>query len=58
MKTLLSRKRWLLAAAAVLAASTAAAGGQALARADDAPGAANGLGQLAGLLPRDPRPAL
>src|SRR5438445_2447182 len=49
-----SSKRWLLAAAttmlAVLAAvmvSAAFAGGK------DAPGAARGLGQLSGLLPRD-----
>src|SRR6266508_6943384 len=53
MNTLYRRKDWLLAAAAVLAASTAVATSQALARADDAPGAARGLGQLTGLLPRD-----
>jgi len=53
MKRLSRRKVWLLAASAVLVASTAAAAGPALARADDAPGAASGLGQLTGLLPRD-----
>ncbi len=53
MNRLSRRKGWLLAASAVLVASTAAAAGPALARADDAPGAASGLGQLTGLLPRD-----
>jgi hypothetical protein len=55
MRTLSRRKGWLLAAAAVAAASTAVATSQTLARADadPAPGAASGLGQLTGLLPRD-----
>src|SRR5215472_5976731 len=53
MSTLSRRKGWLLAAAALLAAATAVATSQALARADDAPGSASGLGQLTGLLPRD-----
>src|SRR5262249_30222877 len=49
----LSRKRLLLAAVTLLVASAAIAAGQTLARATPAPGAANGLGQLTGLLPRD-----
>ena len=53
MKTLYRRNDWLLAAAAVLAISTGVATSQALARTPDAPGAASGLGQLTGLLPRD-----
>jgi hypothetical protein len=48
-------KRWLLAATAlVIAAAVAAVGGQALAGSKDRrPGAARGLGQLSGLLPRE-----
>src|ERR671934_2967972 len=47
-------KRWLLAAAiVVLAAAAATMGSEALAGSKDAPGAATGLGQLSGLLPRD-----
>ena len=46
--------RWLLAAAIiVLAAAAATMGSEALAGSRDAPGAATGLGQLSGLLPRD-----
>jgi hypothetical protein len=47
-------KRWLLLAATlVFVAAAAAMGSQALAGGKDAPGAAKGLGQLSGLLPRD-----
>jgi hypothetical protein len=50
---LLSNRGLLLAATLVLAAAAAAMGSQALAGGKDAPGAAKGLGQLSGLLPRD-----
>jgi hypothetical protein len=50
---LLSNRGLLLAATLVLAAVAAAMGSQALAGGKDAPGAAKGLGQLSGLLPRD-----
>ena len=53
MKTILSKRRWLLAATALLAASTAVASSQTFAHATDAPGAATGLGPLSGLLPRN-----
>jgi len=53
MKTILSKRRWLLAATAALAASTAVASSQTFAHATDAPGAATGLGPLSGLLPRN-----
>ena len=53
MRTLSRRTGWLLALTTVLAAATVVATSQALAQADDAPGAARGLGQLTGLLPRD-----
>jgi hypothetical protein len=47
-------KRWLFAAATLaLAAFAAVMVGEAFAGAKDAPGAAKGLGQLTGLLPRD-----
>src|SRR5919197_3166185 len=47
-------KRWLLGlATVVIAASAAVTGSVALAGSKDAPGAATGLGQLSGLLPRD-----
>jgi len=50
---LLSKRRLLLAATLVFVAAAAAMGSQALAGGKDAPGAAKGLGQLSGLLPRD-----
>ncbi|HEU5212021.1 MAG TPA: hypothetical protein VFU10_04570 [Gaiellaceae bacterium] len=50
---LLSKRRLLVAATLVFVAVAAAMGGQALAGGKDAPGAAKGLGQLSGLLPRD-----
>ncbi|HEX4526749.1 MAG TPA: hypothetical protein VH108_08430 [Gaiellaceae bacterium] len=46
-------KRWLLAATLVFAAFAAVMVSQAFAGGNDAPGAAKGLGQLTGLLPRD-----
>src|SRR6201987_3599324 len=46
-------KRWLLAATLVFAAFAAVMVSQAFAGGNDAPGAAVGLGQLSGLLPRD-----
>src|ERR1700756_6068844 len=46
-------KRWLLAATLALAAFAAVMVSQAFAGGNDAPGAAKGLGQLSGLLPRD-----
>src|SRR6201990_3729460 len=46
-------KRWLLAATLVFAAFAAVMVSQAFAGGKDAPGAAKGLGQLTGLLPRD-----
>jgi hypothetical protein len=46
-------KWWLLAAAALVLAAAAATTSVALAGSKDAPGAAKGLGQLSGLLPRD-----
>ena len=49
----LSKRRLLLVAALVFVAAAAAMGSQALAGGKDAPGAAKGLGQLSGLLPRD-----
>jgi len=49
----LSKRRLLLAATLVFLAAAAAMGSQALAGGKDAPGAAKGLGQLTGLLPRD-----
>ena len=49
----LSKRRLLVTATLVLAAAAAVMGSQALAGARDAPGAAKGLGQLSGLLPRD-----
>jgi len=50
---LLSKRRLLLAATLVFVAAAAAMGSQALAGGKEAPGAAKGLGQLSGLLPRD-----
>src|SRR5205085_2762581 len=50
---MLSKRRLLLTATLVLAAAAAVMGSQALAGAKDTPGAAKGLGQLSGLLPRD-----
>jgi hypothetical protein len=49
----LSKRRLLLVAMLVFVAAAAAMGSQALAGGKDAPGAAKGLGQLSGLLPRD-----
>ena len=49
----LSKRRLLVTATLVLAAAAAVMGSQALAGAKDAPGAAKGLGQLSGLLPRN-----
>jgi hypothetical protein len=46
-------KRWLLAATLVFAAFAAVMVSQAFAGGNDTPGAAKGLGQLTGLLPRD-----
>jgi hypothetical protein len=51
--SLLSKRRLLLAATLVFVAAAAAMGSQALAGGKDAPGAAKGLGQLTGILPRD-----
>jgi len=48
-----SKRRLLLTATVLLTAAVAAMGSQALAGGKDAPGAAKGLGQLSGLLPRD-----
>jgi hypothetical protein len=50
---LLSKRRLLLTATVLLTAAAAAMGSQALAGSKDATGAAKGLGQLTGLLPRD-----
>jgi hypothetical protein len=50
---LLSTRRLLLTATVLLTAAAAAMGSQALAGSKDTPGAAKGLGQLTGLLPRD-----
>jgi hypothetical protein len=50
---LLSKRRLLLTATVLLTAAAAAMGSQALAGAKDTTGAAKGLGQLSGLLPRD-----
>jgi hypothetical protein len=50
---LLSKRWMLLAATLVFVAAAAAMGSQALAGGKDAPGAAKGLGQLSGILPRD-----
>jgi hypothetical protein len=49
----LRSRRWWLAAAAVAIAVSAVTATQALGGSDDPPGAASGLGQLSGLLPRD-----
>ena len=49
----LSKRRLLVTATLVLAAAAAVMGSQALAGSKDTPGAAKGLGQLSGLLPRD-----
>jgi hypothetical protein len=49
----LSKRRLLLTATVLLAAAAAAMGSQALAGSKDTTGAAKGLGQLTGLLPRD-----
>jgi hypothetical protein len=51
--SLFSKRRLLLAATLVFVAAAAAMGSQALAGGKDAPGAAKGLGQLTGILPRD-----
>jgi hypothetical protein len=50
---MLSKRRLLLTATVLLTAAAAAMGSQALAGGKDTPGAAKGLGQLSGLLPRD-----
>ena len=50
---MLSKRRLLLTATVLLTAAAAAMGSQALAGAKDTTGAAKGLGQLSGLLPRD-----
>jgi hypothetical protein len=50
---MMTSRRWLLAAAVLVAAAASVMGGTAVAGGKDAPGAAKGLGQLTGLLPRD-----